>query len=163
MVLWRPTRPFRTNTLKRCPFHYRWLECKCRKSRNTWNNSRFGLGVQSEAGQRLTEFCQENTLVTENTLFQQYKRQFYTGKSADGQYRNQTEYILCSWRCRNSLKAAKIRPGTDCDSDYEVFIAKFILKLKKVWKTTRLFRYDLNQIPYNYTVKWQIDSRDYIW
>ena len=38
MVLWRPTRPFRTNTLKRCPFHYRWLECKCRKSRNTWGN-----------------------------------------------------------------------------------------------------------------------------
>ena len=37
-VLWRPTRPFRTNTPKRCPFHYRGLECKRRKSRNTWNN-----------------------------------------------------------------------------------------------------------------------------
>ena len=37
-VLWRPTRPFRTNTKKRCPFHYRWLECKSRKSRNTWGN-----------------------------------------------------------------------------------------------------------------------------
>ena len=37
-VLWRPTRPFKTNTHKRCPFHYRGLECKSRKSRNTWNN-----------------------------------------------------------------------------------------------------------------------------
>ena len=39
MVLWRPTRPFRTNTQKRCPFHYKGLECKSRKSRNTWSNS----------------------------------------------------------------------------------------------------------------------------
>ena len=38
MVLWRPTRPSRTNTQKRCPFHYRGLECKSRKSRNTWSN-----------------------------------------------------------------------------------------------------------------------------
>ena len=38
MVLWRPTRPFRTNTQKRCPFHYRGLECKSKKSRNTWSN-----------------------------------------------------------------------------------------------------------------------------
>ena len=48
---------------------------------------KFGLGVQNEAGQRLTEFCQENTLVITNTLFQQYKRQFYTWTSpVDGQY-----------------------------------------------------------------------------
>ena len=57
-------------TQKRCLFHYRGLECKSRKSRNTWSNSKFGLGVQNEAGQRLIEFCQENTLVTANTLFQ---------------------------------------------------------------------------------------------
>ena len=43
--------------------------------------------------------------------------------------------------------------GTDCGSDHEFLIAKFRLKLKKVGKTTRLFRYDLNQIPYEYTVK----------
>ena len=47
----------------------------------------------------------------------------------------------------------KTRQGTDCGSDRELLIAKFRLKLKKVWKTTRPFRYDLNQIPYNYTVK----------
>ena len=43
--------------------------------------------------------------------------------------------------------------GADCGSDYELLIAKFRLKLKKVEKTTRLFRYDLNQIPNNYTVE----------
>ena len=50
-------------TKKRCPFHYRGLECKSRKSRNTWNNRKIGLGVQNEVGQKLIEFCQENTLV----------------------------------------------------------------------------------------------------
>ena len=47
----------------------------------------------------------------------------------------------------------KKRPGADCGSDHELLIAKFRLKLKKVGKTTRAFRYDLNQIPYDYTVK----------
>ena len=48
---------------------------------------------------------------------------------------------------------SKIRPGADCGSDHELLIAKFRLKLKKVGKTTRPFRYDLNEIPYDYTVK----------
>ena len=58
----------------------------------------FGFGVQNEAGQRLTDFCQENTLVVANTLFQQHKRRLYTWTSPDGQYQNQTDYILCSQR-----------------------------------------------------------------
>ena len=49
---------------------------------------KFGLGVQNEAGQRLIEFCQENTLVIANTLFQQQKRRLYTWTSPDGQHRN---------------------------------------------------------------------------
>ena len=57
---------------------------------------KFGLVVQIEAGQRLIEFCQENALVIENTLFQQHKRRLYTWKSPDGQYQNQIDYILCS-------------------------------------------------------------------
>ena len=48
---------------------------------------------------------------------------------------------------------SKTRPGADCGSDHELLIAKFRLKLKKVGKTTRPFRYDLNQIPYNYKVE----------
>ena len=50
-------------------------------------------------------------------------------------------------------KSAKTRPGADCGSDHELLIVKFRLKWKKLWKTTRPFRYDLNQIPYDYTVE----------
>ena len=96
MILWRPTKPSRTNTQKRCPFHYSGLGCKTRKIRNTWNNRQVGLGVQNDTGQRLTEFCQENALVIANTLSQQHKRQLYTWTSPDGQYQNQIHYILCS-------------------------------------------------------------------
>ena len=52
----------------------------------------------------------------------------------------------------NSIQSAKTRPGVDCGSDHELLIAKFRLKLMEVGKTTRPFRYDQNQIPYNYTV-----------
>ena len=113
---------------------------------------RFGLGVQNEAGQRLAEFCQENTLVIANTLFQQHKRRLYTRTSPDGQHRYQIDYILCSQRWRSSIQPAKSRHRADCGSDHELLIAKFRLKLKKVEKDTRSFRYDRNQIPYNYTV-----------
>ena len=71
--------------------------------------------------------------------------------STDGQHQNQIDYILCSQRWRSSIQSAKTRPGADCGSDHEPLIAKFRLKLKKVGKSTRLFRYDLKQIPYNYT------------
>ena len=114
--------------------------------------SKFGLGQQNEAGQKLTEFCQENALVIANTLFQQHKRS-YTWKSPDGQHQNQIDYILSGQRWRYSIQSAKTRPGADCGSDHELLIAKFKLKLKKVEKTTRPFRYDLNQIPYDYTVE----------
>ena len=51
------------------------------------------------------------------------------------------------------MQSAKTRLGADCGSDHELLIAKFRLKLNKVRKTTRPFRYDLNQIPYDYTVE----------
>ena len=54
---------------------------------------------------------------------------------------------------RSSIQSAKTRPRTDCGSDHELLITKFRLKLKKVGKTTRPFRYDLNHIPYDYTVE----------
>ena len=114
---------------------------------------KFGLGVQNEAGQRVTEFCQENTLVIANTLFQQHKRRLYIWTLPDGQHQNQIDYILCSQRWRSSIQSAKTRLGADCGSDYELLIAKFRLKLKKVEETTRPFRYDLNQTLYVYTVR----------
>ena len=101
---------------------------------------KFGLGVQNEAGQRPIEFCQENALVIANTLFQQPKTRLYTWTSPDGQHHNQTDYILCSWRWRNSIQSAKTRMGVDCGSDHELLIAKFRHKLKKVVKTTRPFK-----------------------
>ena len=157
---------------------------------------KFGLGVQNEGGHGLTEFCQENTLVIVNTLFQQYKSRLYTWTWPNGQYRNQTDslqpkmeklYIVrgegngnplqCSclenprdggawWaaiygvaqnRTRlkrlsssSSIQSGKTRLGADCGSDHELLIAKSRLKLKKVGKTTRPFRYDLNLILYNW-------------
>ena len=112
---------------------------------------KFDLGIRNEAGQRLIEFCQENVPVIANTLFQQHKRRLYTWTSPDGQHRNQIDYIICSQRWRRSIQSTKTRPGTDCGSDHKLPIAKFRLKLKKGGKTTRPFRYDLNQIPYDYT------------
>ena len=62
-----------------------------------------GLGVQNEAGQKLTELCQENALLIANTFFQQHKRRLYTWTSPDGQHQNQIDYILCSQRLRSSI------------------------------------------------------------
>ena len=87
------------------------------------------------------------------TLFQQYKRRLYTWTSPDHQNQNQIDYILCSQRWRSSIQSAKTRLGVDCGPDHELLIAKFRLKLKKAGKTTRRFRYDLNQIPYDYTAE----------
>ena len=68
-------------TPKRCPFHHRGLECKVGSQEIPGVTGKFGFGVQNEAGQRLTELCQENTLVRANTLFQQHKRRLYTWTS----------------------------------------------------------------------------------
>ena len=65
---------------------------------------------------------------------------------------NQIDYILCSQRWKSSIQSAKTRLGADCGSDHEPLITKFRRKLKKVGKTTRPFRYDLNQILYDYTM-----------
>ena len=102
---------------------------------------------------KANKFCQKNALVIANTLFQQHKRRLYTWTSPDGQHWNQIDCILCSQRWRNSIQSAKTRPGADCGSDHELLIVKFRIKLKKVGKTTRPFKYDLNLIPYYYTVK----------
>ena len=104
-------------------------------------------------GDRIQDHPQEKALVIANILFQQHKRRLYTWTSPDGQYRNQIDYILCSQRQRSSIQSAKTRLGADCGSDHKLLIARFRLNLKKVGKTARPFRYDLNQIPYDYTVE----------
>ena len=113
-------------TEKRCPFHYRGLECKsCQETPGV--TGKFGLGVQNEAGQRL----RENSLVIANTLFRQHKRRLYTWTSPDGQHQNQIDYILCSQRWRISIQSAKTRPGADCGSDHELLIANSDLNKRK--------------------------------
>ena len=84
-------------------------------------------------------------------ILQQHKRWHYTWISPDGQYWNQIDYILCSWRWRSSIQSAKNRPGADCGSDHELLIAKFTLKLKKIGKP--LDHSGVTKIPYNYTVE----------
>ena len=71
---------------RRYPFHYRGLECKVGSQETRGVTDKFGLGVQNETDQRLIEFCQENTLVIANTLFQQHKRRPYTWTSPDGRH-----------------------------------------------------------------------------
>ena len=95
---------------------------------------KFGLGIWNEAGQRLIEFCQENTLVIANTLFKQHKRRL----DIHGHHQMvNTEIrliILCSQRWRSSIQSAKTRLGAYGGSDHELLIAKFRLKLKKEGK-----------------------------
>ena len=90
-------RPYRTNINKKCSIHHRELKFKCRKSRNTWCNRQVtwqGLEIQNEARQRLTKFCQENTLIIANILFQKHKGWLYTWISPNGQYWNQIDYAF---------------------------------------------------------------------
>ena len=105
---------------KRCPFHYRGLECKSRKSRNTWTNRQIWPWRTEWSRAKVNRVCQENTLVIANTLFQQQKRRLYMWTSPDGQHWNQIDYILCSQRWRSSIQSTKTRPGADCGSDHEL-------------------------------------------
>ena len=86
MGLLRPIRPSRTNIQKRCPFIIEDWYAKVGSQEIPGVTGKFGLGVQNEARQRLTEFCQENVLVMANTLFQQHKRRLYTWTLPDGQH-----------------------------------------------------------------------------
>ena len=114
---------------------------------------KFGLGVLNEAGQKLTEFCQENTLVIANTLFQQHKRSLYMDITRQSILKSDCLYSLQLKMEKLYTPRKKTRSGANCGSDNELLIEKFRFKLKKVGKTTRPFRYDLNQIPYDYTVE----------
>ena len=90
-------------------------------------------------------------MVIANTLFQQHKRQLYIWTLPDGQYQHQI--IICIRRWRSTIQSTKTRPGADYGSYHELLIAKFRRYIEKVGKTSRPFNYDLNQIPYDYTVE----------
>ena len=165
MVLWRPLKPCRTNTKSDILFITGNLNAKVGSQEIPGVTGKSGLGIQNKVGQRLTEFCQENALVIAHILFQQHKRKLYTWTSTDGQYQNQIDYIIYSQRRRSFIQPAKTKPRADCGSDHQLLTAKFRLKLKKVVKTTRPFRYDWIRYDWikSLTIlqwKWEIDSRD---
>ena len=112
---------------------------------------KFGFAVQNEAEEKVTKFGQEHTLVIANTFFQYHKRRLYTWTTPDGWYWTHIDYILCIQRREPPYN--KQKQEADCGSHHELLIEKFRLKLKKVRITTRWFRYDLNQIPYDYVVE----------
>ena len=110
-----------------------------------------GLGVQNEAGQKLIDFCQENTLVTANTLFQQHKRTLHM---------DITRWSILKSELLYSPHQKMERLYSQQKQDLELtlaqlisLIAKFRLKLKTIAKITRQFRYDVNQSPDDYTVE----------
>ena len=129
---------------KRCPFHHRGLQCKSRKSRDTWSNRQvWPWSTKWSRAKANIVLSRGHTGHSTHPLS--------TIQETDGQYQNQIDYVLCSLRWRSSTQSEKTRPGVDRGSDHELelLIAKFRPKLKKVGKTTRQFRYDLNQIPYD--------------
>ena len=110
------------------------LYCYCSSKEIPGVTGKFGPGVQNEAGQRLTEFCQKNSLVIANTLFQQYREMTLQMDITRWSLSNQTDYILCSRRGTSSIQSAKTRLGVDYGSDHKLLIAKFRLKCKTVGK-----------------------------
>ena len=120
LIWWRPTNLSRTNTQKRCPFHYRGLECKSRKSRDTWNNWQIWPWSMEWSRTKANRVLPREHTVIASTIFQQHKRRLYTGTSPDGQYQNQIDYIIWSQRWRGSIQSEKTRPGADCGSDHQL-------------------------------------------
>ena len=153
MVLWIPTRPFKTNTQKRCPLCYSGLERKSRKSRNTWSNRKNWLwSMESSRANANRVLQREHTghskhplpTAQEKTLQMNITR--WSTLKSDWLYRLQPN-------TKKLYTVRKIRLGADCGSDHELLIAKLRFKLKKVGKTTTSFRYDINPIPYDYTME----------
>ena len=134
MVLWRSTRPLKLTPKKDVLFIIGDWKAKIGSQETPGVTGKFGLGIQNEAGQRLTEFCPQNALVIANTFFQQHKRRLYTWTSSDGQYQNQIDYILCSQRWRSSIQSAKMTLKADFGSDHELLTANSNLNWRKKGK-----------------------------
>ena len=130
---------------RRYPFHQRGLECKSRKPRVTWSNR--------QVWPWSTKWGRAKTNRTLSREHAGHSKHLSPTTQEMTLSQNQINYVLCSQRWRSCIQSAKTRPGADYGSDHQLLIAKFKLKLKKVEKTTRPFKYDLNKIPYDYTVE----------
>jgi len=149
-----------SNTQKRCPFHYRGLECKNRKSKNTWSNrqiwpwsSEWSRAKANRVLPREHTGHSKQPLPTtqEKTLHMDITR--WSTPKSDWLYSLQT-------KMEKLYTGSKTRPGADCGSDNELLIAKLKLKLNKVGKTPRTFSYDLNHSLMIIQWKWEIDLKD---
>ena len=161
MVRWRPTRPSRTNTKKDVLFIIGDWNTKVGSQEIPGVTGNFGLGVQNEAGQRLTRVLpRESTGHSKHPLSTTQETTYTRWTSPDGQHQNQIDYILRSQRWRGSIQPAKTRPGADCRTDHELLIAKFRLKLKKVGKTTNHSGMTAIKSVTIIQWKWQIASSD---
>ncbi|XP_030745457.1 uncharacterized protein LOC115874434 [Sitophilus oryzae] len=97
---------------------------------------RYGLGERNERGDRLLQYCQENSMIITNTFFKLPKRRLYTWKSPrDNEnriVRNQIDYIILNQRYRNAMKSVKTYPGADVGSDHNLLVTEIMVKLKKL-------------------------------
>ena len=112
-----------------------------------------GLGEQNDAGERLVDFCEGNSLRIMNTWFEQPKRRLYTWTSPDGKHRNQIDYILINKRWNSTIRDVRTKPGADCGTDHELLVATVQMKLKKLKKGERLITYDCKEISQEYRVE----------
>ena len=134
-VLWRLTRSSRTNTQKRCPFHYRGLECKSRKSRNTWSNRKiWPRNTQWSRTKANRVLPREHTAHGKHPLPTTQEKTLHMDITRWSIQKSDWLYSL-----QPKIQPGKTRPGADCGSDHELLIAKFRFRLKKVGKTTRPF------------------------
>ena len=153
--------PFRTNTKKKCTLGYSGLERKSRKSRNTGSNRKIWLWSMEWSRTKANRVFQrehsghgKHPLPTtqEKTLHMDIIR--WSTLKSDWLYRLQP-------KMEKVYTVSKTRLGSASSAAHELLIAKFRFKLKKVGKTTRLFRHDINPIPYDFIRwKWEIDLRE---
>ena len=145
MALWWPIRPPRTNTKKRCPFHHRGLECQSRKSTDTWSNRKiWPWSTKWSRAKANRVLPREHTGHSKHPLPTTQETTLHIDITRWSILKWDLLYF-CNGKWRSSIQSAKTRPRIDCGSDHEFPTAKFRLKLKKVGKTTRPFKYDPNQ------------------
>ena len=129
------TRPSRTNSQKRCPFHYMGLECKSRKSGDTLSNRQIWPWSTKWSREKVNSILpRECTGHSKHPLPTTQEKILYMDInvwSIDGQYRNQIDYIICSQRWRSSIQSTKTRAGADCGSDHELLLPNSALNWRK--------------------------------
>ena len=123
MDLWRLTRPFRTNTQRRCHFYYRALECKSRKSRTAWSNRQIWTWNTEWSRAKANRVLPREHIGHSKHPLSTTQNKTLHMDITDGLLQNQADYILCSQRWRNSMKSAKKK------KDQELTVAQFVNSL----------------------------------